>query len=127
MVFPAIPYNEGTHLKYFTKGRDVYEEYYGYFIRCSDIFDLRHKPIMHAKMIDWLRPWRFISNPEVTKKEWDAISDPHPKTMMLCAPIGLDAEGNEAYAELCADIYISGSEDDPLYLRIQKFHRNKIT
>ena len=51
----AIPYNEGTHVKYFTKGREVYDEYYGYFIRCSDIFDERHKPIMQAKMIDWLR------------------------------------------------------------------------
>ena len=41
--------------------------------------------------------------------------------------MGLDAEGNEAYAELCADIILSGSADDPLYLRIQKFHRNKIS
>jgi hypothetical protein len=208
----AIPYNEGTHVKYFTKGREVYDEYYGYFIRCSDIFDERHKPIMQAKMIDWLRtadsdqtadwwerywtgPWtladcgygncthqnhqegswrplkrgtgcgahgdkrqalatfvchlndyirdasekqeqklidagrpgRFISNPEVTKREWDAISDLHPKTLILCAAMGLDAEGNEAYAELCADIILSGSADDPLYLRIQKFHRNKIS
>jgi hypothetical protein len=79
------------------------------------------------KLIEAGRPGRFISNPEVTKKEWDTISDLHPKTLMLCAPIGLDAEGNEAYAELCADIYFSGSEEDPLYLRIQKFHRNKIT
>ncbi len=51
----AIPYNEGTHVKYFTKGRDVYEEYYGYFIRCSEIFDPKHKSVMHAKMINWLR------------------------------------------------------------------------
>ncbi len=30
VLYPAaIPYNEGTHLKYFTKGREVYEEYYG--------------------------------------------------------------------------------------------------
>ncbi len=28
----AILYNEGTHVKYFTKGKDVYKEYYGYFI-----------------------------------------------------------------------------------------------
>ena len=55
MFFSAIPHNEGTHVKYFTKGREVYEEYYGYFIKCSDIFDILHKPIMHAKMIDWLR------------------------------------------------------------------------
>jgi hypothetical protein len=41
--------------------------------------------------------------------------------------MGLDAAGNEAYAELCADIILTGSEDDPLYLRIQKFHRNKIS
>ncbi len=51
----AVPYNEGTHVKYFIKGRDVYEEYYGNFIRCSEIFDPTHKPVMHAKMIDWLR------------------------------------------------------------------------
>ncbi len=54
-ILSAIPYNEGTHVKYFTKGREVYDEYYGYFIRCSDIFYQRHKPIMHARMIDWLR------------------------------------------------------------------------
>ena len=41
--------------------------------------------------------------------------------------MGLDAAGNEAYAELCADIILAGSEDDPVYLRIQKFHRNKIS
>ena len=51
------------------------------------------------KLIDAGRPGRFISNPEVTK-EWDAISDLHPKTLTLCAPMGLDAAGNEAYAEL---------------------------
>ena len=41
--------------------------------------------------------------------------------------MGLDAAGNEVYAELCADIILAGSADDPLYLRIQKFHRNKIS
>ncbi len=45
----------GRALAVITKGREVYDEYYGYFIRCSDIFDPRHKPIIHAKMIDWLR------------------------------------------------------------------------
>jgi hypothetical protein len=50
----AILYSEGMHFKYFTKGRDVYEEYYGYFIQCSEILDPRHKPVMHAKMIYWL-------------------------------------------------------------------------
>jgi hypothetical protein len=78
------------------------------------------------KLIDAGRPGRFISNPEVTKREWDAISDLHPKTLILCTAMGLDAAGNEAYAELCADIILACSADDPLYLRIQKFHRTKI-
>ena len=51
----AIPYNTGLHLKYFTKGRETYEVYYGYMIRCSSIWDIRHKPIMWAKMVHFLR------------------------------------------------------------------------
>ncbi len=30
----AIPYNTGTHLKYFTKGKEVYDEYYPLVLRC---------------------------------------------------------------------------------------------
>jgi hypothetical protein len=56
LLYPAaIPYNEGTHLKYFTKGREVYEEYYDYMLRASAIFDPRHKPIMWDKMDTILR------------------------------------------------------------------------
>jgi hypothetical protein len=34
------------HLKYFTKGKELYEEYYPLVLRCSSIWDLLHKPIM---------------------------------------------------------------------------------
>ena len=189
----------------------MYEEYYGYFIRCSEIFDPRHKSVMHDKMIDWLRttdsdetadwwktywtgPWTladcgygncthqnhqegswrplkrgtgcgaqgdkrqalgtfvcqlhdfirdasakqeqflidagrpgaFISNPIVTKREWDAVSSLHPKTLALSHPEGLDKENRDAFAELLDHIKYAGSPGDPLYLRIQKFHRTKI-
>ncbi len=30
----AIPYNTCTHLKYFTKGKEVYDEYYPLVLRC---------------------------------------------------------------------------------------------
>ncbi len=43
------------HLKYFTKGRKGYEEYYGYMLRSSAIFDLRHKHIMWDRMDTFLR------------------------------------------------------------------------
>jgi hypothetical protein len=51
----AIPYNTGTHLKYFTKGREVYDEYYPLVLRCSSIWDLRHKPFMWEKVVHFLR------------------------------------------------------------------------
>jgi hypothetical protein len=51
----AIPFNQGSHLKYFTKGKAVYDEYYGLLLRCSSIFNVYHKPIMYQKMIEYLR------------------------------------------------------------------------
>ena len=38
-ICTAIPFNQGTHLKYFEKGKEVYNEYYGLLLRCSSIFD----------------------------------------------------------------------------------------
>ena len=38
-----------------TKGREVYDEYYGYMLRCSAIFYPAHKEIMYDKMIHFLR------------------------------------------------------------------------
>jgi hypothetical protein len=73
------------------------------------------------------RPGRFISNPVVTKREWDAVSDLYPKALILSYAVGLDKEENEAYAQLCCDIIFAGSADDPVYLTIQKFHRDKIS
>ena len=55
MIWAAIPYIEGTHLKYFTEGREVYDEYYGLMVRCSAIFDLRHEEVMWDKMDAFLR------------------------------------------------------------------------
>jgi hypothetical protein len=72
------------------------------------------------------RPGAFISNPIVTKREWDAVSSLHPKTLALCHPEGLDKENRDAFAELLDHIKYAGSPGDPLYLRIQKFHRAKI-
>ncbi len=37
----AIPYNSGTHVKYFARGKEVYDQYYGYLIRIS------------AQHVDW--------------------------------------------------------------------------
>ena len=51
----VIPYSQGTHLKYFAKGRDVYDEYYGLLLRCSSKFDPSHKEIMYEKMEEWVR------------------------------------------------------------------------
>jgi hypothetical protein len=34
----AIPYNSGTHVKYFARGKEVYDQYYGYLIRIYDLF-----------------------------------------------------------------------------------------
>ncbi len=65
-ILSDILYNEGAQVKYFSKGREVYEENYGYFIRCSGIFDPRHTPIMHSKMIDWLR----ITDSDETADWW---------------------------------------------------------
>ncbi len=75
----AIPYNKGTLDKYFTKGREVYDEYYGYFIRCSAIFDERHKPIMQAKMIDWLRTLDSDQTADWWKRYWTG-----PWTLVDC-------------------------------------------
>ena len=66
----AIPYNTGSHLKYFTKGRETYEEYYGYMIRCSSIWDIRHKPIMWAKMVHFLRTADSDRTAEWWRKYW---------------------------------------------------------
>jgi hypothetical protein len=77
-------------------------------------------------LIDAGRPGAFISNPIVTKREWDAVSSLHPKTLALSHPEGLDKENRDAFAELLDHIKYAGSPGDPLYLRIQKFHRTKI-
>ncbi len=63
----------------------------------------------------------------MTKWEWDAISDIHPKTWAPSYSEGLDKESNAAFAELLGLIMYAGSADDPVYLRIQKFHRTKIS
>ncbi len=46
--------------------------------------------------------------------------------MALSYPEGLNKERREAFAELLDHIKYAGSPGDPLYLRIQKFHRAKI-
>ncbi len=45
---------------------------------------------------------------------------------MLCYSEGLDKEGMNASSELLCHIQLSGGVDDPLYLKIYKFHRNNI-
>jgi hypothetical protein len=47
------------------KGREVYEKYYWYFIRCAEMFDPLHKATLHFKMIDWLR----VTNCDETTQE----------------------------------------------------------
>jgi hypothetical protein len=66
----AIPYNTGSHLKYFTKGREVYDEYYGYMLRCSSIWDIRHKEIMWEKMVHFLRTADSDRTAEWWRKHW---------------------------------------------------------
>ena len=51
----AIPFNTGTHVKYFSKSNEVYEQYYGYLIRISAQHVPKFKPVMMAKMVEWLR------------------------------------------------------------------------
>jgi hypothetical protein len=51
----AIPFNTGTHIKYFVKGKEVFDEYYCYLIRISAQHVPEYKPIIIAKMVDWLR------------------------------------------------------------------------
>jgi hypothetical protein len=77
-------------------------------------------------LIDAGRPWRFILNPVVTKKKRDAISSLHPKSFLLCYSDGLDRECSAEYTDLIVDVHLAGGVDDPLYLKIQKFHRDKI-
>ncbi len=45
-LLAAIPFNPGRHLKYFTKDKEVWEEYHGYMIRSPAIFHLLHKEIL---------------------------------------------------------------------------------
>ena len=63
----------------------------------------------------------------MTKREWDAISSLHQKTLVLCYSEGLNHGDRVGFAELLGHIMYAGSLGDPLYLRIQKFHRAKIT
>jgi hypothetical protein len=57
-------------LKFFTKGREVYEEYYGFMLRGSAIFDLRHKPIMWDKMDTFLRVRDSARTADWWKRYW---------------------------------------------------------
>ena len=66
----AIPYNTGSHRKYFTKDKEVYDIYYGYMIRCSSLWDIRHKPIMWAKMVEFLRKADSDRCAEWWEKNW---------------------------------------------------------
>jgi hypothetical protein len=54
-VVAAIPYNSGTHVKYFAGGKEVYDQYYGHLICISAKHVPAFKPVMMAKMLDWLR------------------------------------------------------------------------
>ena len=54
-MFAAIPYNSGTHVKYFATGRAVYDKYYGVLIRISAQHVNAFNLITMDKMIKWLR------------------------------------------------------------------------
>jgi len=69
-VVAAIPFNQGTHLKYFTKGKEVYDVYYGHMLRCSAIFDPAHKEMMYEKMIHFLRTEDSDRTAEWWAKHW---------------------------------------------------------
>ena len=47
----AIPCDSGTHVKYFAKGKKVYDEYYGLLIRISAQHVGAFKVIMMEKMV----------------------------------------------------------------------------
>ncbi len=76
---PAITYNQGTYLKYFAKGREVYDEYYGLLLCCSSIFDPSHKDIIFGKMEEWLR-----TNDSYGAADWWAKYWTRPFTLADC-------------------------------------------
>ncbi len=79
-------------------------------------------------LIDEGRACKFISNPVQIEKEWGAISDLYPKTLLVCTfgAIGVDHAKQEIWTQLLYDIMGAGDEDYPVYLRVQKFHHKKI-
>ena len=48
----------------------MYDVYYGYMIRCSSLWDVRHKPIMWAKMVEFLRKADSDRCAEWWQKNW---------------------------------------------------------
>ena len=48
----------------------MYDEYYGYMLRCSSIWDIRHKEIMWEKMVHFLRTADSDRTAEWWRKHW---------------------------------------------------------
>ncbi len=87
LVVAAIPYNSETHVKYFARGKDVYDQYYGYLIRISVQHVPSFKPVMMAKMVNWLRT---NDSEECTvecalwwEKYWTPVHDPRRGAITL--------------------------------------------
>ncbi len=52
-MLAAIPYNSGTHIKYFAKGKEVYGGHYGYLIHIS----AQHVGAFNIIMMENLEKW----------------------------------------------------------------------
>jgi hypothetical protein len=84
---------------------------------------------MHEQqLIEMGRPNAFIRKPYPTKKEWDAIQGLHPKILVCTVPVcpNLSGDDTEAVAQLMGDICWHGQHKVPVYLKIQKFHADKL-
>jgi hypothetical protein len=55
-----VPWLEEWYLKYITKGKVVYDEYYNDVLRCSLLWDILPKPIISAKMVHFLDSWQCL-------------------------------------------------------------------
>ena len=81
----AIPYNSGTHVKYFARpgGKEVYDHYYGYLIRISAQHVPSFKPVIIAKMVDWLRTNDSEECALWWEKYWTPVHDPRRSAITL--------------------------------------------
>ncbi len=106
-ALPSV--NSGTHVKYFARGKEVYDQYYGYLICIST----QHVPAFkHASkliMIEVGRPNTFICSPVPSKAEWDFVQHAHEFLLHFSFPVGIGEQGVEKWADIVvSDIMTQG-------------------